>query len=110
VEAQRELATEIERFEHIARETKNRKTEAEAHLRAAEKTKVVSQAKLEKLQAKQRLFGSQKTILKSPEAFDSTFANLKNQEQQVIGLIDMLVADFPYLTDNLLLIKERVFG
>jgi chromosome segregation ATPase len=110
VDAHRELATEIERFEHIARETKNRKIEMDAHLRAEEKTKLTSQAKLERLQAKQRLFGSQKTILKSPEAFESTFSNLKNQEQQIVGLIDMLIADFPYLTDNLVLIKERVFG
>jgi chromosome segregation ATPase len=110
VDAQRELATEIERFEHIARETKNRKNATDGDLRAQEKLKLVQQAKLEKLQAKQRLFGAQKTILKSPEAFESTYTSLKNQEQQLLGLIDTLASDFPYLSDNLVLIKERIFG
>jgi hypothetical protein len=49
IEAQKELTTEIERFQHIARETKNRKIETETQLRAEEKAKSAAQAKLERL-------------------------------------------------------------
>jgi hypothetical protein len=56
------------------------------------------------------LFGAQKTILKSPEAFESSYASLKNQEQEMVALIDTLIGDAPYLADSLALIKERVFG
>jgi chromosome segregation ATPase len=110
IEAQRELGTEIEKFQHIARETKNRKAEIEAQLRAEEKAKVTAQGKLEKLQGKNRLFSAQKTILKSVEAFDATYANVRNQETQLSGLVDALTADFPYLADSLQLIKDRVLS
>jgi chromosome segregation ATPase len=103
VDAQRELAAEIERFEHIARETNNRKTKAENQLRTEEKSKISSQAK-------NRLFTAQKTLLKSVEAFGAAFANLKNQEGQIVALIDMLANDYPYLVDNLQLIKDKVFA
>jgi chromosome segregation ATPase len=109
VDAQRELKTEIERFQHIARETKNRKTEVENQLRAEEKTRIAAQARLERLQAKARLYGTQKTILKSPDGFDSAFQSLKGQEQQLRTLVDRLAADFPYLADQLQVIKDRVF-
>jgi chromosome segregation ATPase len=109
-ETQRNLETEIEQLQHIARETRNKKTEVETQMRAEEKTKITSQSKLEKLQGKNRLFQGQKTILKSVEGFDSAFGNLKNQEGQLISLIEMLAGDFPHLADNLLLIKDRVFA
>jgi hypothetical protein len=83
MEAQRELSTEIERLQHIARETERRRTDVENQLRAGEKVRVAAQAKLERLHAKARLFGTQKTILKSPDRFDPTFQNLKSQEQQL---------------------------
>jgi chromosome segregation ATPase len=107
---QRQLETEIEQLQHIARETRNKKTEVETQMRGEERLRVTSQAKLEKLQAKNRLFQGQKTILKSVDGFDTAFGNLKNQEAQLVSLIDMLVADFPHLSDTLLLIKDRVFA
>jgi chromosome segregation ATPase len=108
--AQQELSTEIEKFHHIARETKNKRSEIETQLRTEEKAKVSAQGRLEKLQAKNRLFSTQKTILKSVEGFDTTFANMKNQEQQLGGLIDVLISDFPHLSDNLQSIKDRVLA
>jgi chromosome segregation ATPase len=110
VDAQQELATEIDRFQHITRETKNRKTEAHTQLQGEEKTRLTSQARLEKLQAKHRLFTAQKTILKSQESFESHFATLKNQEEQLASLVDMLTNDFPYLANSLGQLKDRVFA
>jgi chromosome segregation ATPase len=110
VDAQQDLATEIERFQHITRETKNRKTEAQTQLQGEEKTRLTSQAKLEKLQAKHRLFTAQKLIIKSQESFEPHFATLKNQEQQLASLLDMLTTDFPYLAGTLGQLKDRVFA
>jgi hypothetical protein len=110
IDAQRELGSEIEKFHHITRETKNRKTEIETQLRGEERSKIVAQARLERLQARNRLFGAQKTILKSPESFESSYTHIKTQQQQVIGLVDMLSNDFPYLADTFGQLKDRIFA
>jgi chromosome segregation ATPase len=109
VDAQKELTTEIERFQHIARETKKRKSEVESQLRDEERAKIVAQSKLERLQSRARLYGTQKTILKSVDGFENAYQNLKTQEQHVKELIGTLSADFPYLTDQLQIIRDRVF-
>jgi chromosome segregation ATPase len=109
-DVQRQLETEIEQLQHIARETRNKKTEIENQMRNEEKAKITAQSRLEKLQAKNRLFQGAKTILKSPEGFESTFGNLKNQEGQVVSLIELLANDFPHIADTLLLIKDRCFA
>jgi chromosome segregation ATPase len=108
--AQHEIGEEIERFQHIAKETKAKRTEVEGQLRTEEKTKVTAQGRLERLQAKNRLFSAQKTILKSVEGFDAAYANVKNQEHHLGGLIDMLINDFPHLSDSLQAIKDRVLS
>jgi chromosome segregation ATPase len=109
-DAQHELGAEIERFHDIARETRNKRSELENQLRTEEKTKVTAQGRLERLQAKNRLFSAQKTILKSVEGFDAAYANVNNQEQQLGGLIDVLTNDFPHLSDNLQSIKDRILS
>ena len=110
VDAQRDLSTEIEQFAHMERETKLSKAEIEKQMENEEKAKIAAQAKLERLQAKQRLFSAKnpKTILKSPDNFQQSYDNLKNQESQLENLIDMLITEFPHLTENLNVIKNRI--
>lgn len=109
VNVQRELGTEIEQLAHIAREMQLKRAEIDMAMKNLEKQKRSAQAKLEKLQSKNRLFQSQKTILKSVEGFDSAFNTLKHQETQLVGLIDTLMNDFPQLNENLQLIKDKIF-
>ncbi|OHS98980.1 hypothetical protein TRFO_34624 [Tritrichomonas foetus] len=112
VEAQRELGTEIEQFAHMERETKVNRAEVEKQMHEEEKTKVSSQARLEKLQAKQRLFTqkSVKSAIKSPDAYEQTFENLKHQETQLQNLMEMLSTEFPHLSENIQFIKDRVLS
>ena len=108
-EAQRELETEIEQLQHVERELRSAKVEHEKRMQQEEQDKLKGQSKLEKLQAKNRLFQSQKTLLKSPDGFESAYSSLKNQEEQLIGLIDILASDFPHVADSLNMIKARTF-
>lgn len=112
VDVQRELGTEIEQYAHMERETKLNRAELEKQMQNEEKAKIAAQAKLEKLQAKQRLFSSKnpKTILKSPDGFSQAYDNLKRQESQLNDLIDMLANEFPHLSDNLSYIKNRILS
>ncbi|KAK8890469.1 Coiled-coil domain-containing protein 40 [Tritrichomonas musculus] len=112
VDIQRELGTEIEQYAHMERETKLNKSEIEKRLQSEEKAKVVAQSKLEKLQAKHRLFAAKnpKTILKSPDGFQQAYDNLKHQQSQLQKLIEMLTAEFPHLSDNFNFIKTRVLS
>lgn len=108
--AQRDIEAEIEQLTHIMRESEQNKAELEAQLKNEENAKAVAQARLEKLHQKSRYFQAQgaKTVLKSQDAFESAFQNVKNQENQLISLIDNLAQDFPQLAENLKLIKEKV--
>ncbi|OHT09128.1 hypothetical protein TRFO_22140 [Tritrichomonas foetus] len=112
VDVQRGLSTEIEQYAHMERETKLNKTELEKQMQNEEKAKIAAQAKLEKLQAKQRLFSAKnpKTILKSPDGFQQAFDNLKHQESQLQNLIDLLSNEFPHLSDNFNFIKNRILS
>ena len=112
VDKQRELGTEIEQYAHMERETKLNRTEIERQLHNEEKNKAASQAKLEKLQAKHRLFSAKnpKTILKSPDGFQQAYDNLKNQQSQLQNLINMLSSEFPHLSENFNFIKNRILS
>ena len=108
--AQRDIEAEIEQLTHIMRESQQKKNEIESALRSEEHTKAVFQAKLEKLHQKNRYFQAQgaKTVLKSQDAFESAYQNVKNQETQLVALLDSLANDFPHLSDQFQLIKEKL--
>ena len=108
-ESQRELETGIEQLQHVERELRSSKSDHEKRMQEEEQSRITRKSKLEKLQAKNRLFQSQKTLLKSVDGFEAAYSNLKNQEEQLIGLIDILAADFPHLADTLSTIKARTF-
>lgn len=112
VEQQRALGTEIEQFDHMERETKQSRQEAEKQLHEEEKLKVINQSKLEKLQAKQRLFAQKnaKQSIKSMESYEQAMSKLQHQETQLEGLLEMLSNEFPHLSDNLEYIKDRVLS
>ncbi|KAK8886296.1 Coiled-coil domain-containing protein 40 [Tritrichomonas musculus] len=112
VELQKELGAEIEQFAHMERETKQSVSEAEKQLHEEEKAKLTNQSKLERLQAKQRLFAQKnaKNILKSTDGFEQAFDNLKQQENQLTNLMDMISNDFPHLSENIQYIKDRVMS
>ena len=112
IESQKDLSAEIEQFAHMERETKQNVQETEKQLHEEEKQKIVNQSKLEKLQAKQRLFASKgaKNILKSPDNFEQAYGNLKNQETQLQSLMDMISNEFPHLSENIQYIKDRVMS
>jgi len=112
VEVQRELGAEIEQLAHIMRESQLKKAEIEVSIKNEEKSKLLHQTRLEKLHQKSRLFQntSQKTLLKSTDAFESSFANVKHQESQLISLLDSLSNEFPHLAENFQIAKDKLFS
>ena len=109
VEAQKELSNEIEQLTQVIKDLQAQYVEIQEKLQSEQRNRVISQTKLERLQAKNRFFQSQKTILKSAESFDNTYENLKQQETQIKALIESLSNDFPHISEKLDLIKERMF-
>ena len=108
-EAQQEQVAEIEQLDLISRELNIKKTEIELALQNEEKLRNSSHSKLEKLQMKARMYRDTtgKTLIKKPEAFETTFQNLKNQQEQIKMIIEMLSDDFPHLSSNLNTIAEK---
>ncbi|KAH0794666.1 Coiled-coil domain-containing protein [Histomonas meleagridis] len=109
VELQKELTNEIEQLTQVIKDLQCQYTEIQEDLNDLQKSKYLSQTKLERLQAKNRLFQIQKVNLKSDEAFNGQYDNLKKQEDHIKLLIDTLEYDFPHLAKKLQLIKDKMF-
>lgn len=109
-DALKERNAEIEQLQHILRESQRKRDEITNAIFTEERAKAVAQARLERLQQKNRLFqaGGTKTILKSTDAFESAYANVKNQEEQICALLDSLVQDFPHLSNEFQLVRDKL--
>ena len=112
VEVQKDLGAEIEQLAHIMRDSQLKKAEIEVNIKNEEKNKIIQQTRLEKLHQKSRLFQNinQKTLLKSVDAFETSFSNIKHQETQLVSLIDHLLMEFPHLSESFQLVKEKLFS
>lgn len=112
VTAQRELTEELEQLTHIQRGLQLKKAELETSINSQEKQRIVCQTKLERLHQKTRLFKNTagRTKIKSPDQYSTMMKTVKDQQSQIVSLVETLTTDFPHLVENFDIVKSKAFS